>query len=70
MGAKTTQKSKKMITMEVRRVATSRTEEGAGTEEETWGASREFYFLNWVVATWVFTLLLFFFNIYFFVHIY
>lgn len=52
MGAKTTQKSKtKIITMEVRGVATSRTGEGAGTEEETWGASREFYFLNWVVET-------------------
>lgn len=33
MGAKTTKKSEEMIMVRVRRVATSRTEEGAGIEE-------------------------------------
>ena len=39
MGAKTTKQNKEMITMRVRRVATSRTEEGAGTEDGAGGGS-------------------------------
>lgn len=33
MGAKTTKQNKETITVRVRRVATSRTEEGAGVED-------------------------------------
>ena len=46
MGAKTTKKSEEMITVRVRRVATSRTEEGAGIEEGAWEDFQRILFLD------------------------